>query len=348
MHEWLESGSRRTLILASLFGFLAAGGILMVAAFVNIFYVVLLFNHLRKEKSFSFRKCIPFLFVFSGALINALAPGNLVRARGVDSNGISISLALRNTLIVLAEVIGQSIRKDYLLSGCLAACLLTFLMTQRKAGSKSQPVRRLNQNPFLIILEILLILYVTMLPVVYGYNRFDHMPLRFYFPAELLTAALFISFSVFLGLWFREKSWGSKANLLSHKTMAAEASGLKSADSKASCRCKEFPAKWFPAVAVLLFCIANAAVTGKSDMLLFNMGYEIRHGQLSQFRADEETILQQIEASDEDVVIVTTPLPHLFTLKDFNLKPDSEDGNANQLMADYFEKDYIYYSPAVK
>lgn len=92
--RFLQTNNRKYMMGAGILGFLANGGVLQIPAFVCFFFLSILvwsyiFRHEQKRKIF-----ILFLIVFAGALLNALAPGNFIRAETATGNTFHIMQAV--------------------------------------------------------------------------------------------------------------------------------------------------------------------------------------------------------------------------------------------------------------
>ena len=300
---YIRKKQKKNLIAAVIFSVLAAGGILMATAFINICSLILVLNNyvIRKNKD---KSILVFLLAFIGGVVNALAPGNFVRAQGVASEGISIISAIKNTAIVFGDQVIYSLRKEYL----LWACILIFIVVLFFLEYDKETIF----NPSIFWLEGLIILFVTAFPVIYGYNSTEIRPWRFCFIYEFLIASIFIICSINTAFYIKKH--------------------LHYKESKI--------AKIIVSILVIFFLGINYKVSGKEDMMLLNLGREIANGSLKNFSLQEEQYINEIETTLEDDVILYGENPTSSILKDFNLKDDSSD-SVNIHMASYYHKNTI-------
>ena len=76
------------------------GGSLTVAAAGCYFMLLLTIYEWISSKKLPYIKLVIFVCYFSGALINAIAPGNFLRQQTSEGNGLQIFASLKNSFLV--------------------------------------------------------------------------------------------------------------------------------------------------------------------------------------------------------------------------------------------------------
>lgn len=116
----LENGRRADIVTACLLCFLATGGTLQLAAFMN---AVILGMGIWEYERNTERKILPvFLSSFVGALINVAAPGNYIRQNNIGAD-IDIILAVRNSAAAVMDGFEDLFRNSPLLL-VMTICIL--------------------------------------------------------------------------------------------------------------------------------------------------------------------------------------------------------------------------------
>ena len=309
---YCKNRKKRNFVCGLVFAFLAAGGILMATAFINICLVVINVNELIYKKKINRETLIIFLIALAGGVVNAIAPGNFVRARGVSSEGISVVRALANTVTVMWTRMSFALRKGYLLWACIVLIMLFALTPIKK-------VLKTKLNPALLWIEGLIILYVTAFPVIYGYNSTEITPWRFCLVFEFLMAVIFLVCSAVTGTKISELVAGKTQN-----------GGFKS--------------YFLVAIIGIVLLGANYVYAGRDNMMIPVILHDEIKGDLRTFAEIEESMIYEIENSSEEDVVLNSGNPNNLILKDFNLKTDSED-SVNRDMAEYYGKKSIVIKP---
>lgn len=314
--RYSQDGRKRNLAASIALAVCAVGGVLMVTALlISVLFFLTMNEWLRKRKLPGGMSGI-LLAALAGGLVNALAPGNFVRAQTNAEGGSRIAAALRNTLLVLGERTSYCLRKEYLIWGSITIfLLLLFTAGGKREIGRSDSGRSVDGSllhPVILWLEGALVLYLTMLPVIYGYNTTTIQPWRFCFVSEFLIAFYFLGCS------------GYTAYYIVHRC------GIR----------KSTAVRVLTAAAVLLLFALSCRFTGRENIMLLNIAREFRNGQLADFASQEEKIIAEIEDSPTQDVVTDVGNPSSSILKDFNLKDDPDD-YVNVSMARYYGKNSV-------
>lgn len=147
--------------------FLACGGVLMVAAMMNMLIVLAVLHQWFRNHKFPLRGLVPFLFALASALLNALAPGNFNRYRNYVGDEVArpdVAGALLNTLGVTNEQFGRIFSTTYVLIALILIALVV-LFSKRELDDKEYRV-----HPLFFFVGSYLLAYIAMFPTVLGYN----------------------------------------------------------------------------------------------------------------------------------------------------------------------------------
>lgn len=200
-------------ILSAGFGFFSAGGVLMVAAMVNSFFVWIILLEWFRNKKIPFRGMIPFLFTFGGALINALAPGNFTRYEAsTGSASLDIGRSILHTLVITFQYLFQLGTRTYFLVAILL--LTTFVILVPTDASKEH----FRMNPIFLVIASYSCCYLATFPTVLGYHLTpgDQPQDRMLFTFSWIASMLVFLTWAYLLMWlkvryFQEQQW-SKAS----------------------------------------------------------------------------------------------------------------------------------------
>lgn len=306
--KYCREDKRRNLVCSIVFAILAAGGILMSTAFINISLLILNINELLGKKKLNKGALVAFISALVGGLVNALAPGHMVRARGVSSEGISIITGVKNTLYTMGRMLSFSLRKEYLMWGCITLILLFAFIPVKRQIEKSKV------NVFILWIESLVVLFVTAFPVIYGYDSVETTPWRFCFIFDFISATMFLICSVYTGV--------SLGRIIDNKATRKAIGAV--------------------VISLVLFA-ANYAYAGRTEMMLPELAREFVKGDLAEFARTEETMVSEIVNSTEGDVVLNYDNPECYILKNFALKSDPTNV-FNMCMAEYYGKNSIMLS----
>ena len=188
-----------SLIISCLAGFIASGFALPVtSANCSLLLIVLIFCYEKIAK----RKIaiLPFLFAFTGAIINAVAPGNFARSEGDRIEGHSTVFdGIRDTLsccISESKVFFGSKLFCIILFGLLAICLILKIKIKKKG---------LN-TPFILltIFGTFLVRFFVMFPVAYGYHMDTMKNMRTTAAYEIVAKLMYIFCIICISQWISE------------------------------------------------------------------------------------------------------------------------------------------------
>jgi len=308
--RYRDSHSAKNLIISCILAACAAGGVLMITAFLNAALLCLILNDWLTNKKINRGILADFMMAMAGGLVNALAPGNFVRAQKNDLSSNRIAAAFKNTLLVFEERVSFSLRKEYLLCGCIALFLL-MLFSVRQDNRKEKMVR-----PVVLWIEGLFILFATIYPVIFGYNSTAIQPWRFCFVIEFLIALVFLGCSGYSAYYIANR-WNIRGNKIQ---------------------------KGIAVFFIVLLFFMNYQYAGKENMMLLTMGREFKNGQLEAFFDQENRMINDIVHSQSEDVVIDIGNPSSGILKDFNLKEDPDD-YVNISMAQYYGKNTVRIVP---
>lgn len=187
-----KTGKMYWYVLSALMFFLMAGGVLEVVGFGM--FLLLLFVVLEYLRAGKINK--PFLCVFivalSGALLNAVAPGNYVR-HDAETMGEKINL-LRTIMYSFKLAFDEA---EWLLRDT-SFLFFVFAAMWIGIGLKIKPEPK---KIVVCVVGLLLLPVVTLFPVVMGYNSvsFEGFPNRAYFPLDMSIIIALIGISLLVG-----------------------------------------------------------------------------------------------------------------------------------------------------
>ena len=191
------------LIASCILGFVATGGVLVLAGFMNIVTLLLIVWKWQQDKKLPLRSLIFFASIFVGALVNTIAPGNFVRYGYVKSDRIlNITGAFTNTFGILHWQYSLMVGETYFIAGILIACIAVLFMT------KKSEERIYTVNPVFMLLGAYLTCYVSLFPSVLGYNNTSdnkYMEIRLAFFTGWIITITSVFAAVYTVLWLRER-----------------------------------------------------------------------------------------------------------------------------------------------
>ena len=349
----MEKGTGALCTLSCILAFLSCGGVLPVAAFTCAAYLFIMLHTLsdkgrkRKEKRLT---VLPFAAAFTGALLNAGAPGNFVRRAALSGqsagSGEAAGTVLTGSIVVFVTILKILLHR----AGCWALLLLLVFLERadfKKENSCRQPSERDDYSylrkdvyrlpPGLAVLYSVLTLLALPLPVVAGYGSSELTD-----RTEYILCCMYIM--VILGaVWYvgttrkteKDTVSGAAAEDIKKQRegicpLAGKAAGKnhkKAYRRKSSLRAVS---------AFLVFvCIAGFWRDCRLNLTVpCRILQEGRNGQMQQFAVTEEKILDEILASPEEDVVITQAMPYSYLLKSFDITEDPDDWS-NAVMAQW-------------
>ncbi|MBE5907685.1 MAG: hypothetical protein E7278_02475 [Lachnospiraceae bacterium] len=192
-----------TLVSAGL-AFFSAGGVLMVAAMINIFMVwILLYNSYRSRK-FLLRGIIPFLGAFGGALLNALAPGNFVRyTASIGDAKPDYLRSIVNTFIITGKHLLHLMLHTYFPVALVLISL--FVLFLKNEGTTEQ----FRLHPLVVLIANYITCYLTVFPTVMGYHLApgDSAQERMLFAFGWIASVVLMFTWVYFLLWLKVRGY---------------------------------------------------------------------------------------------------------------------------------------------
>lgn len=301
-YYYINTGKRTSLILSVGFGVLAAGGVLQVAGIVCFIYLVLLVIGWKKS-GLRFWMAVPFGAAFLGAVVNTLAPGNYVRHDLITAEGLQIGDALINTVYIMYG------RLYSLLHGTLLPCLtvflaLVFLRTKQK-------YEELQLNPVWIWIGIFCGAYISVFPVMLGYNA-----------ATTISRAMFIlDLMLVIGVFF-----ATMHTVIWMKRWSRVLSSMKGIG--------------ITLTIILIGLFVNGRNLDFRSMIIPKMIEEQRNGVMRECRDLHMEIIQTIKESKEDDVIIEVKRLNSAILKGSGLS-DNKEHWINMGIASFYDKNSI-------
>ena len=189
-----EKISARELVIASILGFIAAGGSLNISAFICGVTLLLGFYKFMKNKRID-RSVIVFLIIFVGTIINVAAPGNYVRHEMI-SNSFPIWISLKYSCMDVLKALWGYIENGTIMLLILLSTLLY---------NKLKEAKVIFINPILLAVVLFMGSVIIDFPVYLGYAGAS-LPLRCVFIRRVtLTIFLFAMILNIIG-WLAKRN----------------------------------------------------------------------------------------------------------------------------------------------
>jgi len=287
------------------FSILATGGALDIAAFLcSLLLLGVLYDAVILK---SLRKnWIIMITALGGAIVNSIAPGNFIRHLSYDSEGIRLYTSILYTIERESHVISKGLQNGLL----LFVIVVSFVLCYRKLATCTFEFR----YPGLITLYAFIAIFVTDFPVVLGYTDGD-LPDRCRF-VEALAIAIYV---VILMLYWA--GWTLKRNLIRIDNATI--------------------------LVLMLICVLSLShyfdFGNFIEMTPYKMSYHIINGDFRLISKKEESILEQIENSKEDIVIVRIERDKDDEWSNIERVGITEDKNywINTAVSRYYGKKYV-------
>ena len=176
----------------------------MVSAMTNMLIVLLFIYEWYRSRKFPLIGIFPFLAAFSGALINALAPGNFNRfqnANGGADSSLDILDGIVQTFFVTNQELLHIITQTYFLVALIVIALLV-LFSKKELEEEDYRV-----HPILVCIGGYLLSYIVMFPSALGYQLIPgmHIEERIVFTFSWAAAlGLFIAWTHFI-FWIKSR-----------------------------------------------------------------------------------------------------------------------------------------------
>ncbi len=193
-------------IMSAGLAFFAAGGVLMVAAMINIFMVWIICYERFMHGRFPFRGLLPCLFAFAGALMNALAPGNFTRyTSGTGDSAPDYLGSIVNTLIITCEHLLHVFTRTYFL---VALVLVTVAVVFTQVSASREQFR---VHPLVIVIANFISCYLVVFPTVLGYHLMpgDFVEERIQFTFAWIGAMLVFMTWIYTLMWVKARHEGT-------------------------------------------------------------------------------------------------------------------------------------------
>ena len=198
--RFVKIGGNRWLILSSLLGFLGAGGALNISAlFCGLYLLTCVYALYQRRKAIVYG--FPFVASFLGALVNACAPGNYVRAAAYSTKLNAVN-AIGYSFATLIERIFFLSTNSFFIIAALSLFVVTFNRIKYDFGSNIK-----YQHPLLLIAGCLLFGVMVNFPYVFGSRAtsIKEFSGRTYFAIDITIYILSILWILYFGGWLKKK-----------------------------------------------------------------------------------------------------------------------------------------------
>lgn len=194
--KYFKNQSLRLAILLSVVGFLSSITYYMCITPCAMFLTFIIVDRIRNKK-FSVKNYIPFIFLILGAALAAFAPGNFNRADTTSTSAAgSIVPAIYNTtFIFLSQLL------KLLMNPLFVGCIIVFIMIGYFVFKK---VDYTIKNPLWYLIAVAAIVWGTIFPQALGYG--DHsITNRYIFVINFYLTLLLVPGMMWLGGFFAQK-----------------------------------------------------------------------------------------------------------------------------------------------
>ena len=307
LYDSKEPLNKKKLAIISLLAFLVSGsGLNITALNCGLFFLITVYHLIFRRKNNYI--IIPFLCALIGAIINVIAPGNYDRL-AITSNNHSFFVSLKATVIDTLKMLEYIVLHTPFMA--IAVILLIFIL--RYGVFKNNIVSGYHVAVGAIIPIVGTI--IVNLPVYYGYAN-NYFPPRCVFVQDMTFFILVFFWLLHFAGWLQ--------NRIQVKSVSLEALFI----AVTSC---------------LLFVVAICdGLTGDNVLPTRYMTGSLLSGRLNQAVEFQEGILEEIEDTDEEIVILhrdTSIQDKYFAI--VGLQPQS-DSWINKSVSEYYGKKSIY------
>lgn len=296
---------KKWLVIGSIFALCGAGGALDVSAFLcAILLLGILYNFVIKKKIEA--NCIIGISAFIGAVINVFAPGNYVRHEYFDSEIRYVKM-----MFGTIERVNDILSTDFQ-SGILLAIIIVIFVS---AYGKLAACEFEFKYPGLVTIYCYIGILLTVFPVLLGFSVTDGIPVRCCF-VERVSIIIFILIATIY--W---SGWASQKKILN---LSRE----------------------IIFILTLIYIIPTSSYFQKDalkEFTIYRMCEHLIKGDYADKAKEEESIVSQIENSNEQDVVVTVSWPRegaWTNLKTIGLMDNAEHW-VNVDIADYYGKNSI-------
>lgn len=313
MLRYTYQKQKRDAVLAGILGFIACGGTLVLAAFVNAVYLFLCL--VMKKRHAQKRDYLPFLAAFLGALTNSLAPGNFVHHAANSSGSYPILSVAVSTLLSVAERVLVLIREDYLVAA--VSCLILFMVFRRPLCLETKV------HPIKMWLYILFVIYIMIFPNNLGYGG-SYFPDRVAYMVDIVLSML-----VLWGIAYTTQFLLNRhKNLMDQK----ENENTKKSLSDKKRRKMAYTFTFIIAIDFILVGLRSGSI--------YKMTKELLKGQMKEYYVAAQEIYAELENTSEETVVLHMNMPDISTLKKVEIYGDPSNW-VNNAYAMYYGKKSI-------
>lgn len=300
-----KKGKKWMYIPAVLLGLLMGGMSIQSGLPACFFMLILNLDQIRRHRRIVPAYAIPSIAAVIGYAIHVFAPGNFVRHDSLDSTGLHPLGAVHYSIYTAIDEISAALHNPYFLIGLV---IMLFL------GIKSSKDVKTNGYKMVLTLGLSFIMIVsTCFTVLLGYSAtgIEALPVRCLFVFDFVTYTCLVVCSFLCGVYI--KRWSSLSVSPDLKVVIA-------------------------GIIVLIACTNASAMF--SDASWKNMLSDIVHGQISDYNKSVNEILDTIENSEEEDVVIDTLPECPDTFNPFFITSDPYDWY-NTAVSDYYGKNSV-------
>lgn len=309
----LKEYSLKKLIIASICMMLASGGALNIAGLACALSLVAVIAYLFQKKIDRTNRdnikkllitCIPLIMGIISALINVAAPGYRKRLLLENSEGTNYLKAIIDTLRQILVRTYALVKYQYLILALVILFFAFIIMSQNGIIITGKQV-------LVTYLLSFFVLFVTTFPVCLGYGRTTGVD-RILFLEDLEIVILVVFCTFITAIWIK-KSYESKVKDINMVVLIP---------------------------LMVLVAAININVIGIGDMMMYKTFVEFSNGTLSQFSQNTQYVLDSIEESQEDNLVLRINYVDSEVALGLGLSPDKEHW-VNREMSRCFGKESI-------
>lgn len=314
--RFLRKSCKLSMAGAAALGFLGSGGPLIGTAFFCATYLLLTLLDWSSRGKLDFRRILPFMFTLTGALLNAMAPGNFERHDAEIGEGYELTYVLKETLIMTGLRYRGLVTIGFLGGVCILLFALVFAGKESLFQTKWNPAYFWFWNVFTV--------YIMIFPFELAYQLDGYLSDRVGYEVDLAAGALTVLCTIYTAQWLRNRLALNKNALFTNK-------GSKT--------------RGFLVGLGVLALVLNFALADWQSAMIPNQVRELASGNCREFYEQIGEIYAEIKNSPEEDVVITDELPRSRVLKELDVRTYA-DYWANGALAKYYGKKTVSFEKA--
>lgn len=307
-----EKKSRINMIVLCILAFMTSGGVLQTTAILCYGMLTAwgcyFYTHKNRDGILA---GVPFMAALAGALINALAPGNFVRHSNIEE-GIHIFRAIKNVFLLTVSWVKGILMWDLWLYLMILCVMLGLYMV------KKHVTRDRKHYPIAFFVIFFVGMMISLFPVCLGYGG-DSLAPRNVYICDLYLGVGGAVCALEFGGWLGQE----KGYLISKEGF------------------------FLTFICVMLIFFKTGEYGKLFEEAAGKTFYQLRSGEIKSCSEEWLIILDEIENSEEQNVVVQVPEIPGTILKTPGLSED-ENWWVNQAVAQYYGKDTVAIRPMEK